>query len=535
MGIIKLTKFFDEYIKSLPKTHQQIVSEICYIDYTANLVITTANISKKYLKYPYSSVPPIHDVCNHILDTCVNNIIEQVENNKYFKKYIIVFDYKYISKFNSRFQFDDNLLNDYILQLQFEKDHIDAIPMIPKNLDFHTTPITILKESVRNMYELRLKGCISEYQNLYILLQQVENESKLDTDADLSKYENEKTILQSIINFGLYRYIVLRGAKNNTRRDRGIKRMCKTIHSHKSILESKELGNILDNINVRLYSSLYSSHQNFKNTLNNFKNTINYTLIVNLIPILVSKIKSEIKARKINTQIDFIGCENESDFVIRKHILLYNSLNCPTIYTTDSDLFMLLADVNCYIRIKSSSLNIRIKPNLFWQWLTGLKNIYLNDIIAFCCVLGNDYNHFKFTKYKVDTLNDIRELFKNNKNLYANVYNHAIKLYKKYKSRYLTKEIDLSDLEREFKPEIQEQPETEAKDLISHKQQRPIIRMQPSINELLHFIISLDMYKQCDLIENEIHYIAVVNRNTFDKIIDETIEMKYRNIFTDNF
>ena len=478
MGIIKLTKFFNDYIAQLPKTHSPIVSEICYIDYTANLVIVTSSISKKYA---YSQHPDIHEICNQIINTCVSNIIEQIKNNKYFKKYIIVFDYKYISKFNSKFQFNDDLLSDYISQLQFQKDHIDSIPMIPKNLDILTTSITTLKESVRNLYELRIKNCIADYQNLYSLLQ-----SPRYTDS------NEKMIIQSLINFGLYRYIVLRGAKNYTRRDRNIKTLCKTVHSQKSVIQLKELGNKLDNINVRLYQAL-SNPQSFKTTLTNFKNTINYTLIVNLIPILVSKIKSEIKAQKIKTQVDFIGCENESDFVIRKHILLYNSLNCPTIYTTDSDLFMLLSDINCYIRIKSSTLNIRIKPNLFWQWLTGLKNIYLNDIIAFCCILGNDYNHFRFTKYKIDTLSDIRELFNNNKNLYLNVYNHAVKLYAKYK-----------------------------------------LNKKGPINELLHFLISIDIYKQCDLIENEIHYIETVNRNMYARLIDETIELKYRNIFTDN-
>jgi hypothetical protein len=521
MGIIKLTKFFNEYVNSLPKLHNQIISEICYIDYTANLVITTSNISKKYLKhYAFNSNKStdykniIHDICNQIIDTCVNNIIDQVENNKYFKKYIIVFDYKFISKFNSKFQFNDNLLNDYISQLKFTKDHIDSIPMIPKNLNISTTPITILKESVRNLYELRLKNLITEYQNLYLLLENTPNDSE---------HENEKTIIQSIITFGLYRYIVLRGAKNNTRRDRGIKTMCKTIHSRKSFMEFKELGNILDNINVRLYYSLCQSEnlENFNLTLNNFKNTVNYTLIVNLIPILVSKIKSKIKEKEIKTQIDFIGCENESDFVIRKHILLYNSLNCPTIYTTDSDLFMLLSDINCYIRIKSSNLNIRIKPNLFWQWLTGLKNIYLNDIIAFCCILGNDYNHFKFTKYKVETVEEIRELFKNNKNLYLNIYNHAIKLYQKYKLQKMN--ILLNNSEN-LKNENSE-----------YKMKEYKTSSYEFIDELLHFLISLDIYKQCDLIENEIHYISTVNKNMYDKLIDEAIELKYRNIFTDNF
>lgn len=518
MGIIKLTKFFNEYIAYLnnnPKPHTQINSEICYIDYTANLVITTTNISKKYFhsscinqnQFPNT----IYEICNQIIDTCTNSIIEQIENNKYFKKYIIVFDYKYISKFNSKFQFNDDLLSDYISQLQFNKDHIDSIPMIPKNLNILTTPISILKESVRNLYELRLKNCICDYQNLYTLLLNSRSSGNI----------NEETIIQSIINFGLYRYIVLRGAKNYTRRDRNIKTLCRAVHAQKSFVESTELKNVLDNINVRLYSKLINANKNnqnnkneenneidlnnktkwefinnseFQQTLDNFKTNVNYTLIVNLIPILVSKIKSEIKSRKLSTQIDFIGCENESDFVIRKHILLYNSLNCPTIYTTDSDLFMLLSDVNCYIRIKSSNLNIRIKPNLFWQWLTGLQNVYLNDIIAFCCVLGNDYNHFRFTKYKIDTINDIRELFKNNKTLYCNIYNHAIKLYQKYK-----------------------------------------VAQKGPMNELLYFLISLDMYKQCDLIENEIHYIDTVNPNIYDKMIIEAVELKYRNIFVDNF
>ena len=46
MGIIKLTKYFDEYIKSMPKSQNQIISEVCYINCTPNLMITTPNVSK---------------------------------------------------------------------------------------------------------------------------------------------------------------------------------------------------------------------------------------------------------------------------------------------------------------------------------------------------------------------------------------------------------------------------------------------------------------------------------------------------------
>ena len=638
MGIIKLNKYLNEYILNT-NLKEQINSEICYIDYTANLVITTSMIMKKYKQTNLNL--NISEICNEIIDTCKTSLVEQIKNNKYFTKYIIVFDYKYLSKFNLNFKLSEELLNECINNLQFNKDHIDAIPMIPKtylneisqrgfqvneiknndslingslknenNLNeisqrgFRVNennktlniniPISTLKESVRNLYELRIKGEITNYQNIYYMYSKALKEystldildkkddefidvnSKKDEKKQSSLYKNklimlqkEIQILKSLINFGLTRYIVLRGAKNITRRNRNIKNVCKTSHSQKSFLISSSLNNVLDNINVRLYEALnedsceffsennkdklninanqseenkykdinvnqseeskdkdinvninqseeskdkdinvnvnnkckdkdvninqseenkyknnFKCNSEFDTILNNFKNTVNYTLIVNLIPILISRVKEQIKDLHLKEIVEFIGCENESDFVIRKHILLYNSLNCPTIYTNDSDLFMLLCDINCYIRVKSPLLNIRIKPNLFWQWLTGLENIYLNDIAAFCCILGNDYNHFKFMKWKVDNLNDIRELFKNNKNLYSNAYNHALKLYNKY--HYL---------------------------------------------ELLQFLISLEIYRQCDYIENEIHHISRINENSCNKLLNEAIELKYRNIF----
>jgi len=478
MGIIKLLKFFEEYAKSATPIND-IDSKICYMDYTSNLVITTNNIVRNNSKLS------VIDKIKLIINTCVKNIIEQIEHNKYFTKYIVVFDYKYVSKFNSLFKFSDIIIDNYTNNFQFNKDYIDLIPMIPKNLNL-STPIHVLKESVRNFYELRINNVINDnnlnptnYQNLYLLLSS-------------AKEESEKIIIKSLIDTGITRYIVLRGAKNTTRRNRRNKLLCKSIHASKTYITSKTLQNKMDNINVRLFESM-NNEKSFQSILDDFKNTVNYPLIVNLIPVLVSKIKETIKIKNIKTDIEFIGCENESDYVIRKHILLYNSLNCPTIYTNDSDLFMLLSDVNCYIRIKSPSLNVRIKPNLFWQWLTNQKNVYYDNIVALCCLMGNDYNHFKFLKYKIETIEDVRNLFKNNKNVYQLIYNHALKLYEKYS-------------------------------LDSHK-----------VTDIINFMISLEIYKQADLIESEIHFIHTLNNSECDELINTNIELKYRNIFTDNF
>ena len=493
MGIIKLLKFFEKYVKTANIAQSNIDSKVCYIDYTSNLVVTTNNVArnKEYVKLP------IIDKIRLIIDTNTTNIVKQLSHNKYFTKYVIVFDYKYLSKFNSLFKFSDIIINNYNKYFQFKKDYIDSIPMIPKNLNL-STPINILKESVRNFYEIRINNLNPlNYQNLYLLLSKTNDES-------------DKVIIQSLINAGITRYIVLRGAKNTTRRNRRNKILCKSIHSSKTYTKSSLLQNKMDNINIRLFESM-PDEQLFNSILADFKNTVNYPLIINLIPILVSRVKDELNKyfnnknihsfnnkntnshNLITDNIEFIGCENESDYVIRKHILLYNSLNCPTIYTNDSDLFMLLADINCYIRIKSPSLNVRIKPNVFWQWLTDQKNIYYDNIVALCCLMGNDYNHFKFLKFKIDTVEDIRELFKHHKNLYHLVYGHALKLCEKYS--------------------------TEPHKLI----------------DVINFIISLEIYKQADLIENEIHFIHTLNEKESNELINTNIEIRYRNIFTDNF
>lgn len=467
MGISGLSQYLNEYAAVANKCQQAIDSKVCYIDYTSVLVSTTANISKRHAKNDSNQcLADIHNMCEEIIQTCVHNLVDQLEHNKYFIKYIIVFDYKCVSNFSSHFYLNDELLSEYIHTLPFQKDYTDLIPMIPKTLDIHTTPVDVLKESVRNLYELRIHRMISDYQNLYVL--------KMDESSP-----DYIQLVDSLISTGYNRYFVLRGAKNATRRERNIKNMCKAIHSNRTLDNS--LHTKLDNVNVRLYETLNDTAA-FTSTLHNFQHSISYQLIINLIPLIVQRIKAELQSKAIETNVEFIGCENESDFVIRKHIKLYNQLNCPTVYSNDSDLFMLLCDVDCYIRLKQNNLNVRLKPNLFWRWLTGSSYVNFRNISTFCCLLGNDYTQFKFKKY---LMTDVKQLFKN-KYLYDSVYTSSLKLYHKYKT-----------------------------------------------NDILYFLLVLEMYAQADLIENNIHYLD----NHLDSQLDiyKQIELKYRNIFTEDY
>ena len=82
-------------------------------------------------------------------------------------------------------------------------------------------------------------------------------------------------------------------------------------------------------------------------------------------------------------------------------------------------------------------------------------------------------------------MTDVKQLFKN-KYLYDSVYTSSLKLYHKYKT-----------------------------------------------NDILYFLLVLEMYAQADLIENNIHYLD----NHLDSQLDiyKQIELKYRNIFTEDY
>ena len=93
------------------------------------------------------------------------------------------------------------------------------------------------------------------------------------------------------------------------------------------------------------------TNDDFSEQINDNYFEIQPQLIVDLIPHIIHKITEKINGS--NKIIEFLGCEQESDFVIKKHI----KLNCPygqipTVLTGDTDLLLLLHDVDCVIKMK---------------------------------------------------------------------------------------------------------------------------------------------------------------------------------------
>ena len=376
MGIIELYKFLYEYINSDVYKSPVINNNICYIDYTLYLIIAVNVYYKQKLHYNKT----ISQICDEIIDMLVEKLLLQLNKNKY-KKYILVFDYRTVSNINENLEFTDEMINNYVTNfVKTNKEHIDMIPMIPKNIDINNE--NLVKKSLRCMFEVRWSGWnqnnnILNYENLYVY-------QKKHPEINVSKY----------IKFGIIRYLILRGIKNQKRIERKLNNF--PVKNYKNSLNC-----VFEDISVNLFDS-----DNFTKDFNKWIFTINYSHILNLIPIFISRVK---KMYQCNNKVEFIGCENESDFVIKKHIIKYNSLNCPIVRTNDADMIMLLSDINCIVQIKLDKL-VSIYPHEFWKWLSGLNAPTYQQIISFCCLLGTDYSdtlkHIKFNKNNKKMIHD---------------------------------------------------------------------------------------------------------------------------------
>lgn len=448
MGINSLRKLLNEYIST--RSHKPIKSDICYIDFTYKIVLSTTNIIKKYSNTNKTTI----ELIDLIIDNSVTSLITQIENNRFYNEFIISMDFRNISNMNSKFKFSNTIITNYFNSSDVKsKEKIAAIPMIPKFLitDSNTTIFkvdkSVLIQNVRNLYEIRY----NYWKPNKTVINYVPVKTLLEKDISIE----DKEILNELMTAGYCRYILFRGAKNAIR-----------IGRKKSNSKKNKLCSSIE--------EQFSGEEDFDKELRDFLLKVPYSLIISLIPNIVYRIKKALP----NEKIQFIGCENESDFAIRKHILTYNVNNCPSIYTRDTDMLMLLCDVECVVKIPYGGRNIPIFPHDFWIWVFGTTKFTFNDVISICCLMGTDY-----TKQHNDiSVEFIRKLKLNYNDLYKKIYNDIL-------NKYL--------------------------------EQQSIIYLSQ--------ILTLEIYSQSDLIEYNLHFIEPEEELNY-----EIINLKFSNIITDN-
>lgn len=560
MGINKFYKLLGQYYTEvLSSGIPKFKSEICYIDCTSRIYnLFYKHYKLENLKSRITNDTNVYQVIETIIENVANNLVTLILENKHYKKYVLVFDYKFTSPLNEHFKFSDEIVKffeggfDTMNKLDvYEK--MNSKVMIPKHINIVTTPLNELKLLIRNSGEIKWTRWnpaknIVNYVSVDWLLNNIKQDFRLKykspIDCEIQKYPNPNRIndielrneiikykkLLELKRFGFYRYLL----------EHGIKLFANQKQRPKS---TEVLKKIWNNSNT---------DEEFNSALNDYYFEIQPQMIVDLIPHITYKILEKINGS--DKEVEFLGCEQESDFVIKKHI----KLNCPygqtpTILTGDTDLLLLLHDVDCVIKMKlkldkindnknrsspitddvnlNSSLEIEdtnqinrqsspkspillnansytrkqkhnddktilyINPKLFWEWLLQTSEYTYQDLITICCKLGTSYNCYH-TKFQIETLSEIRTLINNNTQ--NNLFDRTSCLIK-------------AELNNVYKRSIKKMKTNNDRNLFG----------------LFQILSAMELYKQVDYIENEFHYIKperMLNRNK--------IQIRYLNIFS---
>lgn len=398
MGIYSLKTLINKYIEE-GFVATKIQSEVCYIDFTYKICISTDRIMSMYNSNQILYSNPIEIVID-IIKKDVDLLYNQIQMNKFFKKFVIAIDYGMKGKNSvSSFKFDENLI-DIFFKNASKYVLMKSNVMIPRNMIEHLNDpeyFNSILSSVRLMADLRY------------------NQRKTADDISVEKYISleylkdkiSPKIYKQLKYYGLTKYMLSRGCKSATRARR-------------------------QNVEITLGDT---TEENFNKEFRDKLMTISPNVIIALVPYMVKLLLEQINNEYT---IEFIGTSTESDFSIIKHINMYHQRHCPTIYTNDTDFFTLLCDKDVIIKYPYQNertrekYNVSIRPKDFWNWLVQDNSWNYQDIVTISCLLGTDYN--RDSPYHIRTIEKLKKFYKENhslskkdpKGMYNKVYKDAL-------------------------------------------------------------------------------------------------------------
>lgn len=383
MGIHKLLSF----VKSVSELHfpqfeskeNIYISNVIYFDMTYKLIEVYNQFMKTEDLNNYGSVSSESDesVLNRLFAFVAKELSNLFSKLINYNRAIYVFvDYVVPDAV-----IDFNLLfKDFVNDKVGKRERINYIPMVKREyvkyledgenmaLQQGGEVFNYIAQSVRCMMEVSSIKCklagqsIEEWISIPCLLKRNAQNTEM-----MKK-------LNYLMNVGRFRYLVLRGAKLMTKRKRGNRMF--------GFFEKDEWAE--GNINATLANVLKKGDLEKVKKYNHY---IPFSLVLYALPLIVSMIKTK--------GVYYLGCEVESDFAIAKHVRAYSKHCFPTIYTTDTDLLVLLSDVDCIVKMNGG--NIRkpylINPVVFWRHLFGC-DLSPKVIKIMCVLLGSDYNPF---------------------------------------------------------------------------------------------------------------------------------------------
>jgi len=390
MGIHKLLT----YVKSTSEIHfpqfesknNIYISNVIYFDMTYKLIEIYNQFMKLEDLNNYGNISTESDtsIINRMFKYVareLNNLFSKLIN--YNRAIYVFIDYKFPDA-----EIAYNLLFKDFVNLSVDKrERLNCIPMIRRdvidsllitNLTTNTNDGSIsstnndldvsIIDGVRCLFELtnkndKLSGVdVQQYISLPALLKR--------NSENIPVYEK----IQKLINVGKYRYMILRGAKYMTKKRRANRMF--------GFFDKDEY--VENNLNLTLINVLRKGNID---KVKRFNHYIPFSLVLYALPVIINMIKTK--------GVYYMGCEIESDFAIAKHVRTYAKHSFPTIYTTDSDLLVLLSDIDCIVKMNGGGTKkpYLINPVQFWKHIFGCQ-LSPKIIKILCVLLGTDYNPY---------------------------------------------------------------------------------------------------------------------------------------------
>lgn len=371
----------------------------------------------------------------------VGNFLNYMENEllnlfgklKSFNRMIYVFvDYRFMNNIKER----KIIYKDFLNMNVEDNERINAIPMIKRKylklLDGETKiPDDERDEEMINEHDvlnylIKKVRCMFELKSIYAISNKLNIEKYISIPYLIKTEKNEsgREKLTILLNEGKFRYLILRGGKYDTKKQRGKDLFSLFSHPYRHKCEDNKYVDRTHNVDKLLFNYVM---ENGYDKVDEFYNYIPFTIIIYLFPIIIKRLNLD--------DVKFFGCEIESDFAISKHIYTYSTNAFPTICSSDTDMLCLMCDIDCIVKLliknkcriktrkngndrkseyyNSESSSVRyisrehtgkketsnsmfyINPVEFWQKVFKCK--LSSKIIKILCVLkGTDYNPYHY-------------------------------------------------------------------------------------------------------------------------------------------
>ena len=270
-----------------------------------------------------------------------------------YKNIIIFVDYHMFQDIPD-YKLDDNLFHEYLpIPTDFPMSEIqEHSPAI------HYTHHINIVDGKFNKCNIRLKNEIFDRKNTIpkesnFTLMDYRSLCLLKTSEEYKNNERYREKIDEIADHAWYRFLITRGARID-----------------KSIKRNKDYDKE-DSENSRLYLKA----------------------IVYSLPLIIH-------AMQVNEEMNFYGCLLEGESALVKHIRDHD-VQYPTIYTSDTDLVLMLGDLDCMIHLYNSieKQTYYIHPPTFWYNFFG-ASLDLRVIKMICVLRGTNFNEDIFNRIK---------------------------------------------------------------------------------------------------------------------------------------